>query len=90
MKDIRQYITEEIKSYDKGIIDMLNFFAKNCSGVQKELFNQKVKDAFAAMTTGPSSLKTALEKAVESYGTVSSSIAGELGELAQGGGEGGQ
>lgn len=45
MKDIRQYITEEIKSYDKGIIDMLNFFAKNCSGVQKELFNQKVKDA---------------------------------------------
>ena len=52
--------------------------------------NQKVKDAFAAMTTGPSSLKTALEKAVESYGTVSTSIAGELGELAQGGGEGGQ
>ena len=45
MKDIRQYITEEIKSYDKGIIDMLNFFAKSCSGVQKELFSQKVKDA---------------------------------------------
>ena len=49
--------------------------------------NQKVKDAFAAMTTGPSSLKAAIDKAVESYGTVSSSIANELNTLAEGGGE---
>jgi hypothetical protein len=45
MKHIRQYITETIREGDKNIIDMLNFFAKNCSGVQQELFNQKVKDA---------------------------------------------
>lgn len=45
MKDITQYLTEEVKDYDKGIIDMLNFFAKSCSGVQQELFSQKVKDA---------------------------------------------
>lgn len=49
--------------------------------------NQKIKDAFATITTGPSSLKTALEKAVENYGTVSSSISGKLGELAEGGSE---
>ena len=45
MKHIKQYITETIREGDKNIIDMLNFFAKNCSGVQQELFNQKVKDA---------------------------------------------
>ena len=45
MKDFKSYLTESIKDIDKGIVDMLNFFAKNCDGYQKELFNQKAKDA---------------------------------------------
>lgn len=45
MKKIQSYLTEAIKDIDKGIIDMLNFFARSCDGYQKELFSQKAKDA---------------------------------------------
>ena len=45
MKQLKSYITEAIKDTDKGIIDMLNFFAKNSSGYQKDLFMKKAKDA---------------------------------------------
>lgn len=45
MKSIQLHLNEAIKDIDKGIIEMLNFFAKNCSGVQKELYSQKAKDA---------------------------------------------
>ena len=45
MKDLTQYITEAIKDVDKGIIEMLNFFAKNTSGYQKDLYTKKAKDA---------------------------------------------
>ena len=45
MKKLNQYIDEAIKSEDKGILDMLEFFAKNTSGVQQEMYKQKVKDA---------------------------------------------
>ena len=45
MKDIKQYITEAVRDNDKGIIDMLNFFAKNCSGYQQKLFQDKANDA---------------------------------------------
>ena len=42
---MKQYINEALKDYDKGIKTMLDFFAKNCSGVQHELFAQKSNDA---------------------------------------------
>ena len=45
MKSLKKLITEAIKDADKSIIEMLEFFAKNCSGVQQKLFMQKVKDA---------------------------------------------
>lgn len=45
MKNLSNYIVESIKDADKGIIDMLKFFAQACSGVQQELFNKKVEDA---------------------------------------------
>ena len=45
MKPIKCYINESIKDSDQGIIEMLKFFAQNTSGVQQELFKQKVKDA---------------------------------------------
>ena len=45
MKTIIEYITEAVKSKDQQIIEMLKFFAKNMSGVQQELYQQKVKDA---------------------------------------------
>ena len=45
MKDISQYIDEAIKQQDQSIIQMLQFYAQNMSGVQQELFKQKVKDA---------------------------------------------
>ena len=45
MKQITTYIEESIKDEDKSIIDMLNMFANCSSGVQQELFKQKVKDA---------------------------------------------
>ena len=45
MKSIDTFISEAIRDNDKGIIDMLNFFAKNCSGYQKELFTDKANDA---------------------------------------------
>jgi len=45
MNSLNQYILEAIKSEDKGIIDMLEFFAKNTSGVQQAMYQQKLKDA---------------------------------------------
>lgn len=45
MKTIIQYIDEAISSKDKSILNMLNLFASNSSGVQHELFKQKIKDA---------------------------------------------
>lgn len=45
MKQIKSYINEELKDYDRGIFDMLKFFAKNCSGYQQYLFNKKADDA---------------------------------------------
>lgn len=45
MKSLKKLITEAIKDADKSIIEMLEFFAKNSSGVQQKLFAQKVKDA---------------------------------------------
>ena len=45
MRKLSQYIDEAIKDQDKGILDMLEFFAKNTSGVQQEMYKQKVKDA---------------------------------------------
>lgn len=45
MKTLNSYINEEIKDYDKGIVDMLKMFAKYASGYQKYLFDKKVKDA---------------------------------------------
>ena len=45
MKTLVSHITEAIKSEDEGIITMLKFFAQNMSGVQQELYKQKVKDA---------------------------------------------
>lgn len=45
MKTIIEYIQEAVKDSDRSIVDMLNFFAKNCDGYQKELFTQKANDA---------------------------------------------
>ena len=45
MKNINTFISEAIRDNDKGIIDMLNFFAKNSSGYQQELFKDKANDA---------------------------------------------
>jgi len=45
MKKLTQYISEELRDGDKGILDMLNFFAQNCSGYQQKLFQDKAKDA---------------------------------------------
>ena len=45
MKSLKKLITEAIKDADKSIVEMLEFFAKNSSGVQQKLFAQKVKDA---------------------------------------------
>lgn len=45
MKQINDYIKEELKDYDRGIVDMLNMFGKYASGYQKYLFDKKAKDA---------------------------------------------
>lgn len=45
MKPLDNYIQEELKDYDRGIVDMLKFFGKNCSGYQKYLFDKKAQDA---------------------------------------------
>lgn len=45
MKNLSQFIAETVKDNDKSITDMLEAFAKFTSGVQKELFTQKLKDA---------------------------------------------
>lgn len=45
MKPINNYIQEELKDYDRGIVDMLKFFAKSASGYQQYLFDKKAKDA---------------------------------------------
>ena len=45
MKKLTQHINEAIREGDQGILDMLNFFAKNMSGYQKALYEKKAKDA---------------------------------------------
>ena len=45
MKQIIEYIHEALKDVDASIKQMLEFFAKNMSGVQSELFKQKAEDA---------------------------------------------
>ncbi len=45
MKKINTYISEAIKDEDKGILDMLDFFAKNMSGVQQEFYKKMKEDA---------------------------------------------
>ncbi len=45
MKNIKQYITEELKDQDQNIMQMLKFFAQNMSGVQQEYYKQALKDA---------------------------------------------
>jgi hypothetical protein len=45
MKTLKQHINEELKDYDRGIVDMLKFFAKSASGYQQYLFDKKAKDA---------------------------------------------
>lgn len=45
MKTLSNYIVESIKDTDKSIIQMLELFAKNSSGVQQKLFQQKLEDA---------------------------------------------
>lgn len=45
MKSINDFINEELRDHDKGVVDMLKFFAGCTSGVQSELYKQKVKDA---------------------------------------------
>ena len=45
MKPIIIHISEAIKSVDQHIVDMLKMIADCSSGVQQELFKQKVKDA---------------------------------------------
>ena len=45
MKKINKFIQEELKSYDQGIVDMLNLFAKNSDGYQHYLYDKKAKDA---------------------------------------------
>lgn len=45
MKSLNNFLCEAIKDDDKGIIEMLNFFAKNTSGYQKALYEKKAKDA---------------------------------------------
>lgn len=45
MKPINNYIQEELKDYDQGIVDMLKTFAKCSSGYQHYLFDKKAKDA---------------------------------------------
>ena len=45
MKKILEYINEALKDTDKGIKDMLDFFAKQLPGVQGALHAQKAQDA---------------------------------------------
>ena len=45
MKKIDKYLIESVKDADKGIIDMLNLFAQNSSGVSQKLYKQKINDA---------------------------------------------
>lgn len=45
MKKLNTYISEAIKDEDKGILDMLDFFAKNMSGVQQEFYKKMKEDA---------------------------------------------
>lgn len=45
MKKLDKYIQEELKDYDKNIVDMLKLFGQHASGYQKYLFDKKVKDA---------------------------------------------
>jgi len=45
MKTLTSHITEAIKSEDQQIIEILKFYATNMSGVQQELYKQKIKDA---------------------------------------------
>lgn len=45
MKSILNYINEELKDSDKNIVAMLDFFAKQTSGVQAAYYKQMTKDA---------------------------------------------
>lgn len=45
MKKIIEYLNEALKDTDKSIKTMLEFFAKNCPGVQGALYKQKSEDA---------------------------------------------
>lgn len=45
MKNLKNKIFEELKDYDKGIKQMLDFFAQSTSGVQSSLYTQKSNDA---------------------------------------------
>ena len=45
MKNLNQHIAEAIREGDKGIIDMLNFFAKNTSGYQESQSSHIASDA---------------------------------------------
>ena len=44
MKKLNQYISEAIRDNDKSILQMLEFLAKNTSGVQQEMYKKKVQD----------------------------------------------
>lgn len=45
MESIKTYIIEALKKDDENILTILNFYAKNMSGVQQALYQQKIKDA---------------------------------------------
>lgn len=45
MENIKTYIIEALKKDDENILTVLNFYAKNMSGVQQALYQQKIKDA---------------------------------------------
>ena len=45
MNNLYQYILEKLHERDKGIMTMLEFYAKNMSGYQQKLYKDKLKDA---------------------------------------------
>lgn len=45
MKKLKEYISEELKDYDRGIVDMLKMMSQYGSGYQKYLFDKKAADA---------------------------------------------
>lgn len=45
MKKINRYIDEKLKPEDESIMQMLDFFAKNTSGYQQKLYQDKLNDA---------------------------------------------